>query len=101
MELVQRSGRLEIIVEGPIRLGEVDGLYALCLKALEGSEDVGIDLSQAEHLHAASIQCLRSLQRELEATGKRFAVVAASEPAAAALRLCGLAALLPDTEQEN
>ena len=77
-------------IEGPVRLAEADELLE-CAKTLAADSDsVELDLSCAEHIHAAGLQILRALEQLCVAQGRPFRVSVVSEKASDALALCGL-----------
>jgi anti-anti-sigma factor len=90
MELTHREGQVCISIDGPVRLGETAELHTLSLAAVEAGVDVVVDLTEADHLHAAALQVLRALEVHLHKHGRNFCIRAPSERAARAVRLVGL-----------
>ena len=101
MELRECPDAVHLHVTGPVRLGETATLQELCINALERGQDVVVDLSTAEHLHAAALQILRALEIRLTAVGRSFAVAAPSSKAATAIDLGGLGRWLSQVKEQQ
>lgn len=95
MELIDNGNAVALSLTGKLGLSDVAQIHALCIDAVNSGRQVQVQLSEAAHLHAAVVQCLRALELRLQATGSKLVIGPISKPAADALRWSGLGHWLP------
>ena len=98
MELRQHEDRTTLVIDGPIRLGEVPELLEHARAAGDRGLGVELDLGAAEHMHTAAWQVLVALEKHTHEQGLRFQLSNVSETAAGMLAFLELDAWLPPAE---
>jgi anti-anti-sigma factor len=83
-----------ITIDGAPGLGEVRALRDAALAAAAAGTGVTVDCQRADHLHAAVIQVLLCLRRELEAAGRQLVLTNVSPAVKQFLDVAGVSELL-------
>jgi anti-anti-sigma factor len=95
MELRQHEDHTTLVIDGPVRLGEVPELLDHARAAAERGLAIELDLGAAEHMHTAAWQVLVALEKHTHAQGQGFRLIEASESVANILPMLELEAWLP------
>jgi anti-anti-sigma regulatory factor len=90
VRIEENTDRTVLVVAGPIRLGDVPGWLEMAQRAAATARPVDIDLSAAEHMHAAAWQVLCALSRAVRSNGLSCRIRSMSPAAANACTLIGL-----------
>jgi anti-anti-sigma factor len=81
-------------IDGAPGPAEARALRDAALAAAKASGDVTVDCAKAEHLHAAVLQVLLCLRRELEPAGRRLVLINVSPAVQKFLEVGGASKLL-------
>jgi anti-anti-sigma regulatory factor len=87
-----------LVLRGAVPLQEVNELLSGACRAAESAHGVVVDLTEAEHLHAACIQVLLALRIDVESKQRTFRLQGISDAARRALTLAGLTQWLTEGE---
>jgi len=93
-EQMTREGSC-LTLPGLVRLSDVEQLLEQSRELLAAGGDVELDLAETEHLHAAALQVLLSLEKSLAVCGRALRVSRTSSGARESLLLGGLSRWLP------
>src|SRR4051812_32105398 len=83
-----------IAIHGSAGPGEAPAILEAARAAAASGADVTVDCQQAEHLHAAVIQILICLQRELEGNGRKLVLANVPPTVQRFLDVAGVAKVL-------
>jgi anti-anti-sigma factor len=93
-ELVTGQKPARMTIDGAPGPADAQALRHAALAAAKTSGDVTIDCAKAEHLHAAVLQVLLCLRREIEPAGRRLVLINVSPAVQKFLEVGGVSKLL-------
>jgi anti-anti-sigma factor len=95
VELEQRNGQLLLRLRGEVDLSNVDRLQQRIERAVEGAEQVVIDLTEVDYIDSQGLRLLKRVETKLAESGSALELVAPpTSVARSVLDLTGLSAEL-------